>query len=371
MLTSAATIKPVIQTRTEEILTREIGAPEHWKRLNVKVVSAAIGKHVSGGVLFGEALADNPAFLRAMYSYVSKISAGSLAVRYFNVGSFRNIFMYLLHWTYRHDLATATRYITELMAERRRQNLPEDEKPVDCIQWAMDQNLPNDQKKPEDIAHRILHVSAAGVETPITSTMNLLFDIASHSECIDELRAEIIVCLAEEGGRWTQNAMAKMLKLESFIQESFRMNPVPLELTGWRVVIADSFRFDESLVFPKGTLLTFPSKFFQNDPDVHPDADKFDHLRFYKYRKQETGLNGAPASSSRDLRTEWLGFGYGRQACPGRIYSIAMLKTIIGEIILRYDVRYAGGPRPRPSSIDVNPAVWPDPSIDLEFRTRG
>ncbi|KAL4911023.1 hypothetical protein BDW74DRAFT_142292 [Aspergillus multicolor] len=140
--------------------------------------------------------------------------------------------------------------------------------------------------------------------------MNILFDIAMHSECLDKLRAEIKLCLGEEGGRWTQNSMVKMLKLESFIQESFRMNPAPLELTDWRVVMADSFRFNESLAFPKGTLLTFPSKFFQNDPDVHTNPNKFDHLRLYRYRKQEAELkagSGISSTSTSNLRTEWLG----------------------------------------------------------------
>jgi hypothetical protein len=39
-------------------------------------------------------------------------------------------------------------------------------------------------------------------------------------------------------------------------------------------------------------------------------------------------------------------------------------------MMLRYDIRYAGGDRPRPPQIDLEPILAPDTRVELEFRVR-
>ncbi|KAI9376180.1 cytochrome P450 [Aspergillus egyptiacus] len=365
-------IKPIIQVRTEQILDREIGRPREWTKFNAYTLSQTIMKHVSGRVVFGEALADNPAFMAAMERYTMKVIPYAVGLRYLNLGPLRDVLMFFIHLRQRHHLAAATRFVTDEIATRKRaqskEAFREEQRPVDCVQWAMDQEIAEEAKRPESIAHRLLHLSAAIVDTPRVAMMNLLYDMASHGDCLDEIRAEIVECLADSGGGWTEASMANMKKLDSFIQECLRMNPGIVMLTGWRIVMADSFRFDDDLTLPKGTTLVFPTAHMFTDPDYFPNPDQFDPLRFYRM-KEEARQSGS-AALSKDIRFEWLTFGYGRQACPGRFYSLRLLKTILGEIIMRYDVRYAGGERPRPPSLDLEPLTVPDPTIELEFRAR-
>jgi hypothetical protein len=218
-----------VQTRTEEILEREICRSRAWRRFNIRALSVRVMKHVSGRVAFGEALADNPEFLEAMERYSMNVIPYAMALRYLYLGPLRYVFLYLIHLRQRRTLAVATRYITDLIRERKRRekkhNLTQDEKPVDCIQWSMDHDIPDEQKTPEAIAHRLLHISAALIDAPITSMMNVLTDIVSYArdEVLNDLRAEIIECLAESDGAWTEASIAKMRKLDSFFQESFRM----------------------------------------------------------------------------------------------------------------------------------------------------
>ncbi|KAL4956496.1 cytochrome P450 [Aspergillus filifer] len=367
------TIKPLVQLHTEVILEREIGRPREWKRLHAQDLTDSVIKYITSRIVFGDALAGNEPFLHALERYVSMVIPLSLALRFVSLGPLKHAFMWLIHWANRRDLATATRYVVELINERRRtqasKKLSEDEKPVDAIQWAMEQDIAEHLKKPEVIAHRILHQCSAIMQTPAVAMGHLLYDVASHPGCLDELREEITSCLAEDGGSgWTQNAMARMKKLDSFVQECFRMNSMVTPLTGWRVVTSDTFRFDDGLILPRGTLLTFPTIHVQNDPDIHPNPTKFDFLRFYRL-KEEDRRAGVP-SFNRDLKTEWLSFGYGRQACPGRFFAVRLLKTIVGELILRYDIRYAGGNRARPAVLDVEPITVPDRTVELEFRAR-
>ncbi|OGE56073.1 hypothetical protein PENARI_c003G03221 [Penicillium arizonense] len=361
-------IKPLIQVRTEHILDKEIGNPQVWKRLHAHTLAMQIMKYASGRVVFGETLCENEAFLQAMERYSTKVMYYGLILRWINLGRLRDYIMYMVHWKHRRDLAIATRYVTEHIEERKRANanLSEEEKPVDCIQWAMDQPLPDEQKTPEQIAHRLLHLSAGLIGTPATVLVNLLFDTVSHKEYLPELRAEITKCVSEDG-RWTESAMAKMKKFDSFIQECFRITPGIVSLTGWRLVTSETFRFDETLELPKGTLITFPTMFMQHDSDLYPEAEKFDGYRFYRMREEAKKLE--TASNITDTRNDWLAFGHGRQACPGRFYAIKLLKTILGELITRYDIRYAGGERERPKTLDLEPVIAPDLSVELEFRS--
>ncbi|KAL2787036.1 cytochrome P450 [Aspergillus keveii] len=367
-------IKPIVQTRTEQILERVIGRPKEWRRFNIRDLSVQVVKHVSGRIAFGEALADNPGFLDAMERYSLNVIPYALALRYFNLGPLRYPLLYLIHLRQRQTLAVATRYVTDLIAERQRRekehHLTDDEKPVDCIQWSMDQDIPDAQKAPEAVAHRLLHISAALIDAPITSMMNVLADIISYArgDVLNDLRAEIVECLAEFDGAWTEASMAKMKKLDSFFQESFRMTSGLIPMTGWRLITADSFRFDDNLVLPRGSTIVFPTQCIQLDPNIYPNPGKFDYLRFYRMKEHTQSTD---ARTGKEVpRHDWLSFGHGRQACPGRFYSIRLLKTILGEMMLRYDIRYAGGDRPRPPQIDLEPILAPDTRVELEFRVR-
>ncbi|KAL3460309.1 cytochrome P450 [Aspergillus heterothallicus] len=369
-----ATIKPIVQIQTEEILEHVIGTQREWKRFNIRALSVQTMKFVSGRVVFGESLANSPDFLDAMERYTLSVIPSALFLRYFKIGPLRYLILYLIHLRHRSNLATATRYVTDLIDERKRRqrqhNWTEDQKPVDCIQWMMDADVPDELKTPEIIAHRLLHLSAAIIDAPITSMMNVLLDIITYArgDILEDLRAEMIECLAESNGAWTEASMAKMKKLDSFFQESFRMTSGLIPLTGLRRVTADSFRFDKDLVFPKGTVIAFPTQCIQRDADIYPDPDRFDYLRFYRMRENSPRID---KSTGKDIpRHDWLSFGHGRQACPGRFYSLRLLKTTLGEMMLRYDIRYAGGDRPRPDQLDLAPVLAPDYTVDIEFRAR-
>ena len=54
---------------------------------------------------------------------------------------------------------------------------------------------------------------------------NRLYDIAAHPELIPELREEIQAVLAEHGNQFTSPALQKMMKLDSCLKETLRVNP--------------------------------------------------------------------------------------------------------------------------------------------------
>ena len=71
----------------------------------------------------------------------------------------------------------------------------------------------------------IFHVDAASVTQGVTqSFVHVLFYLAALPEYIAPLRAEIEEVIEREG--WSKEGLDKMHKVDSFIKESQRMNPI-------------------------------------------------------------------------------------------------------------------------------------------------
>ncbi|KAL4883151.1 cytochrome P450 [Aspergillus karnatakaensis] len=158
-----------------------------------------------------------------------------------------------------------------------------------------------------------------------------------------------------------------MKKLDSFIRESLRVTPHVASLLIFRIVMAGSFEFEKDFVLPNGALCAFPHSHMLWDSDDYPDPHKFDGLRFYNSK----GDRASAVKRNHDLLRGWSTFGVGRQACPGRFFALTFFNIVLGEIILRYDVRYVGEERPRPSMLDLGLVFAADPTVELEFRARG
>ncbi|KAL4862292.1 hypothetical protein BDV12DRAFT_203196 [Aspergillus spectabilis] len=359
-------IDPILQGRTAEFFNKEIGSPKQWKRVNVSTIVHDVVKHVSGRIVFGENLVDNPAFFKPMGRYSTRLVGFGMFARRLNIWPLNRIMIYICSWILERDLAVVTRFVAEEVAKRQQQK-PDSKKPFDCIQWAMEQDIPDSQKTPRLIAERLAYATSGMINTPPGTLMTLFFDAAYHRDFVDEIRTEIAEILAEDGNGWVETSISKMKKLEAFIQESLRVSPSLAPLTGWRQVMRDEFRFDDNLVLPKGSICTFPTYYMRNDPDTFEKPEKFDPLRFVKLKEEHGGKEDLNSDA---IQHRSLLFGYGRQGCPGRFYATRMMKLIVGVMISRYDIRYAGGDREKPVSWDIEPFFHPDTSIELEFRAR-
>jgi cytochrome P450 len=97
-------------------------------------------------------------------------------------------------------------------------------KPADSLRWVIDA-APNAQERdPERIMYRLLHLNVAAVHTTSVTFLNCMFDLASHPEIITELREEIEAMLETHG--WTARGLHQLRKLDSFMLESQRLAPI-------------------------------------------------------------------------------------------------------------------------------------------------
>ena len=66
-----------------------------------------------------------------------------------------------------------------------------------------------------------------------------------------------------------------------------------------------------------------------------------------KVGKEKEHAEGRKAKSSATLDDAFLGFGFGRHACPGRFFALNEMKVCIAHMLLNFEVEYMKvGPRP-------------------------
>jgi hypothetical protein len=216
-----------MQGETQKALARDIGSPTQWKKMNVWEVAKKTAEAPGTRVVFGEALANNEKFVAGISEYVANVTVYGFALRYISIGPLRDFILYLVHWRHRRSLPAVLTPLNNVIMERKRMQSTrhsEDDESFDCIQWALDQALPDESKTAEAIARRLVVISIGTIETVAGTLAKLLIQLASHPECHEEIRAEVRECLAEDNHGWTLKATGQMKKLESVIQESFRVS---------------------------------------------------------------------------------------------------------------------------------------------------
>ena len=93
---------------------------------------------------------------------------------------------------------------------------------LDMIQWLTD-TAQNEDAAPERLTLKLLFLTLAAVHTSTMSATHALFDLCTMPEYIGPIREEILQIYREEGS-WTQGAIQRLWKLDSFMKESQRMN---------------------------------------------------------------------------------------------------------------------------------------------------
>lgn len=241
-----------------------------------------------------------------------------------------------------------------------RHNDPEKNKalgpePNDFLQWLVNQAKEMGDPyhmKPLTLALRVQVLNFASIHTSSFAITGAVLDlVASKKEFIDELRDEIQTVLAAHGGKWNKRALAQMEKLDSCFRESQRVNSFVTLGLGRRVVAKDGVTTPEGLHIPRGNQVCVPGYAMHHDPEVYEAPDEFRPFRFSDMRKVAEGdgsaaedKEAAQASYLSRARKQWatttndfLGFGHGRGACPGRFFAAAELKLMLAHLVLNYD----------------------------------
>ncbi|KAL2365893.1 hypothetical protein RJZ56_001191 [Blastomyces dermatitidis] len=159
---------------------------------------------------------------------------------------------------------------------------------------------------------------------------NCIYDLISlpkgvFEETVADLCEEINRELAK-GDPWSYDYIKRLDVMDSFIRKSLRANPigeVGLERT---IMSKEGFTFSNGLHVPQGTTLAAPLKAIQRDKDNYPSG--FDPKRSLRDPAKPKITTSSP---------EFLNFGLGHPACPGRWFAASLQKLAFSHLLLEYD----------------------------------
>lgn len=262
---------------------------------------------------------------------------------------------------------TTRKAVREMFAER--EGVGGKEKPNDFLQWMHDDLTPEEKKQgPNFLADILLKVSFAALHTSAATPMQLIYDLCSYPEYISPLREEIQK-IRSEHAVMDKAALRKMTKLDSFMKESLRFNPLLLitfeRIVHRELVLSDGFRI------PAGTHIGAPSQAIAMDPDLYENPEVFDGFRHEKLRaKAENDASAAGRTFWASANLDNMAFGYGRHACPGRFFAGNEVKMIMVYFLTNYDFKYQDTQKGRPENFRAETQLIPNHETEILVRRK-
>ncbi|KAF5351080.1 hypothetical protein D9756_008457 [Leucocoprinus leucothites] len=222
-----------------------------------------------------------------------------------------------------------------VIEERKKQMEKGEDHPSDALAWLMDE-APGSEQSPENLALRVLLINHGALSTTTLISVHVLYHLTSELHYLLPLRQEIEEAVAEEG--WTKNGLDKMIKLDSFIKETMRMHPISVGLVGHKAL--QGYTFSDGTFIPRDAVIVAPANSIHYDRSNYTDAQEFKGFRFVE--TTEDGMIGARQSFV-SLTPEYLPFGHGNHACPGRFFAASTMKLTLAYLLVHYDLMLEGG----------------------------
>ncbi|KAI1326585.1 cytochrome P450 [Xylariaceae sp. FL0255] len=242
-----------------------------------------------------------------------------------------------------------------------------EEQDMNILSWPSGTIKGND-RNPATIVHVQILLAFASTHTSLSRIVSTLYDImAAGPSLTSELLAEIET-VAVGPRRWTEMPHDHLPKLESVLRESQRVSPTAS--LGMKRLFKEPYTFHNGIHVPAGTLTTMMVTDIENDPELTPNPEVFDGLRFYR-EKQNLGLD-TRAAKELDFAaaTETaLGFGHGRSACPGRYFASLTLKMVFIKLLTEYDFKFLPG-EGKPEAISFHDFLVTSPTRKILVRRK-
>jgi cytochrome P450 len=111
----------------------------------------------------------------------------------------------------------------------------------DMLQWFLDASFGHPARfANKELAIRVLVLNFASIHTTSNSLAHALYHLAARPEWADPLRAEAADVLG--AGAWTKAAMARLVRMDSFLRESARVSTLNGRACSAHVLLAADAR---------------------------------------------------------------------------------------------------------------------------------
>lgn len=380
MTRNLKTLTPPIATELALGFERQWGSDiENWKEFRIWDSSLKLIAGASNGAFCGAPLCRNLEFLDSMRDHAMGVFVGAMAIG--ATPSFvRPVSGKLVSWfceyRFRKVLKLCLLFVKERLENTARAKSDAAfcwTPPQDGLQWIIEKA--HDTKSsveldPVRVARRLLYVNDISLHSTSYTVQNMILDLYSCEQSeslVADLRDECASALKEAGGSWTRAAVEKLKLVDATIRESMRLTPFASIGLPRTVMDPHGISLESptgKINVPQGTVIAVPMDPIHKDETIYPEARRFNPLRFTQpdanrdifdhFNPGNDGDAPAPrkASSTATLDNAFLGFGFGKFACPGRFFALNELKLFVAHMVLNYDVECLDR---RPELTDV---IW-------------
>ncbi|KAJ5921346.1 cytochrome P450 [Penicillium verhagenii] len=372
-------LAPILQEELNGAFHQNVPADDDWTDFQPFLNLGQVVARVSARALVGPAFCRNPTWLDISVNYTQNLFVTIVIMRMFPHWTHPAVSRLLPScWRRQGYLRTAKRLLGPTLEDLIRRNdegtwSPEaTEEGFNVLSWMVEAAKGGD-RNPDSLAHAEVLLALASVHTILVRVVNVIYDLMSHPEYIDELREEIQ--FVEKDFGWADGspvqAYAQLNKLDSVIRESQRLSPPTI--LGMKRLFKQDYTLSTGLMIAKGTYAALPVMAIENDPEHTLSSDEYDGLR--SYRKMQAAKESQEKWSEHEFTSidkTTLNFGYGKAACPGRYFAGLVIKMIMVKLLTEYDFRFKeGSDRPRNHLVHEFLFPWPWDKVQIRRREKG
>ncbi|KAI1078786.1 cytochrome P450 [Whalleya microplaca] len=260
-------------------------------------------------------------------------------------------------------------FLLPIIRQRREAMKVGKESPDDALQWMLNK-VDEFGLSDDTLAEAQLNLSMVSIHTTTLTITLILYDLVVRQNVIAELRDEIKTVLAKENGVMSTHALFEMKLLDSVMKESQRMNPG--NLTRFQRWTAKPVTLSDGTRLPAGYMIETPHAVAMQDPNLFSNPEQWDAHRFLDLRngtsKDLLGYRNKEQYQFVTVTKDFMHFGYGRHACPGRFFAAHVIKIILADILLKYDMKMPDGVTERYPNLVMGLDSLPDPTKEIVFK---
>ncbi|KAI0516995.1 cytochrome P450 [Xylaria bambusicola] len=367
-----AQITPVVVEEIDFAFESILESHSEWQEVTAMPLFSEIAHRIAARFLIGKELCRDELFIKRSMSMLQSLFVTALVTAKLPLGRCRSFFAHPISLFHQWRLWQCTNMLLPVIESRIEEvQRTSTGSQVDAIQWTLDL-IPETLRSVNHrrFAHELLHNLWAGSAAPGGMITEVLYQLLIHQENFVAIKEEIENSHAEHG--WSEGMINALSLLDSFIRETNRLLPTG-SVTAARTVLEQPFQFSDGLTLPVGTRFGFPAKAIQGSCTELADPKTFDGRRFLTLKTSEPSGTASPdqkrwGASSVDFSN--LAWGYGNHVCPGRFFAVRMVKLVISNLILHYEVMWDRDVDISPPRVNIEGQFVPNMSQTVLLRRR-
>ncbi|KAF5680548.1 cytochrome P450 monooxygenase [Fusarium denticulatum] len=314
----------------------QFGMSQDWREVKLWPAVQRIFTRGLNRVLVGFPLCRDEAFLETMRRFAIDMPFQGLFITLVPK-VLKPIFAPLISWNARRDTEAGIKYCTPIIQDYLKANQNSiSEKPVNILQWIIEASAATGDPSQLDahrIGHRMMILNfnlVQGGSIPFSTVLSDICNGGHAASTFSQLRDEATSVLASTK-IWDRATISKLVLADSAIRESMRWSDFGLFALPRRVN-SPGITVDNGIYVPPGVHIEIPMHSIHTDEGFYADAGTFKPFRFAD--------GTSPSRSAVTLDETFLGFGYGKNACPGRFFGLHVMKVVLAYLVMNYDVEF-------------------------------